>query len=150
MYCSEWNPSEQYMTTPKSGFLLRSSIVSGWPGVEVTASTNAPPDPNLPRILRLDQVAEGVLFCLVRGSLETVTFREPREGITFGLSSDGKLKASKSGKVLDVRKDLLRAPEGILDIAKLGVQLESSGSAEMATEMIRKPEQQDINWTKVA
>ena len=146
----EWNPSEQYMTTPKSGFLLRSSIVSGWPGVEVTASTNAPPDPNLPRILRLDQVAEGVLFCLVRGSLETVTFREPREGITFGLSSDGKLKASKSGKVLDVRKDLLRAPEGILDIAKLGVQLESSGSAEMATEMIRKPEQQDINWTKVA
>ena len=146
----EWNPSEQYMTTPKSGFLLRSSIVSGWPGVEVTVSTNAPSDPNLPRILRLDQVAEGVLFCLVRGSLETVTFREPREGITFGLSSDGKVKASKSGKVLDVRKDLLRAPEGIVDIAKLGVQLESSGSAEMATEMIRKPEQQDINWTKVA
>ena len=144
----EWNPSEQYMSIPKSGFLLRSSIVSGWPGVEVTASTNAAPDPNLPKILRLDQVAEGVLFCLARGSLETVTFREPREGITFGVSSDGKVKASKSGKVLDVRKDLLRAPEGVVDIAKLREQLESSGSAEMATDMIRKPEQQDINWTR--
>lgn len=144
----EWNPSEQYMSIPKSGFLLRSSIVSGWPGVEVTASTNAAPDPNLPKILRLDQVAEGVLFCLARGSLETVTFREPREGITFGVSSDGKVKASKSGKVLDVRKDLLRAPEGVVDITKLREQLESSGSAEMATDMIRKPEQQDINWTR--
>jgi len=144
----EWNPSEQYMSIPKSGFLLRSSIVSGWPGVEVTASTNAAPDPNLPKILRLDQVAEGVLFCLARGSLETVTFREPREGITFGVSSDGTVKASKSGKVLDVRKDLLRAPEGVVDIAKLREQLESSGSAEMATDMIRKPEQQDINWTR--
>ncbi len=144
----EWNPSEQYMSIAKSGFLLRSSIVSGWPGVEVTASTNAAPDPNLPKVLRLDQVAEGVLFCLVRGSLETVTFREPREGITFGVSSDGKVKASKSGKILDVRKDLLRAPEGVVNIAKLREQLESSGSAEMATDMIRQPEQQDINWTR--
>src|ERR1051325_3209881 len=96
------------MTTPKSGFLLRSSIVSGWPGVEVTAATNAEPDPKLPKILRLDQISDGGLFCLARGSLDTVTFREPREGITFGVSSDGKVKATKSGKVLDVKKDLLR------------------------------------------
>jgi hypothetical protein len=144
----EWNPSESYMDMPKSGFLLRSSIVSGWPGVEVTALTSAAPDPNLPQILRLDQISEGVLFCLARGSLETVTFREPREGITFGVSSDGKVKASKSGKTLDVRKDFLRAapPAGVVDIAKLRDQLQSSGSAELATEMIRKPEQQDINW----
>lgn len=145
----EWNPSEQYMSTAKSGFLLRSSIVSGWPGVEVTATTNAAPDPNLPKILRLDQVAEGVLFCLVRGSLETVTFREPCEGITFGVGSDGKVKASKSGKVLDVWKDLMRPAAGVVDITKLRDQLQASGSAEMATEMIRKPEQQDINWTRV-
>lgn len=147
----EWNPSERYMEITKSGFLLRSSILSGWPGVEVTASTNAPADPNLPKILRLDEISEGVLFCLVRGSLETVTFREPREGITFGVSSDGKL-TSKSGKTLDVKKDLLRVapPAGVVDIIKLQAQLQCSGSAELATEMIRKPEQQDINWTKRA
>jgi hypothetical protein len=146
----EWNPSERYMEIPKSGFLLRSSIVSGWPGVEVTAATNAAPDPNLPKILRLDQISDGVLFCLARGSLDTVTFREPREGITFGVSSDGKVKATKSGKVLDVKKDLLRTspPDGVVDIAKLIAQLECSGSAELATQMIRKPEQQDINWKR--
>jgi hypothetical protein len=148
----EWNPSERYMDIPKSGFLLRSSIISGWPGVEVTALTSAAPDPDLPQILRLDQISEGVLFCLARGSLEKVTFREPREGITFGVSSDGKVKASKSGKTLDVRKDLLRPapPTGVVDIAKLREQLQCGGSAELATEMIRKPEQQDINWTKRA
>lgn len=146
----EWNPSERYMETPKTGFLLRSSIVSGWPGVEVTAATNAPADPNLPKILRLDQISEGVLFCLARGSLETVTFREPREGITFGVSSDGKVKATKSGKVLDVKKDLLKtaAPAGVVDLAKLREQLACNGSAELAVEMIRKPEQQDINWKR--
>jgi hypothetical protein len=146
----EWSPSERYMEIPKSGFLLRSSIVSGWPGVEVTAATSAAPDPNLPQILRFDEISEGVLFCLVRGSLETVMFREPREGITFGVSSDGKVKATKSGKVLDVKKDLLKtaSPAGVVDIAKLREQLECSGSAELATQMIRKPEQQDINWKR--
>lgn len=144
----QWNPSERYMDIPKSGFILRSSIVSGWPGVEVTATTNAAADPNLPKILRLDQISEGVLFCLARGSLDQVTFREPREGITFGMSSDGKITASKSGKILDVRKDFYRAPEGVVNIEKLRNELQSSGSAELATEMIRKPEQQDINWKR--
>ncbi len=38
----EWNPSERYMDSPKSGFLLRSSVVTDWPGVEVTVTTDAP------------------------------------------------------------------------------------------------------------
>jgi hypothetical protein len=144
----EWNPSESYMLTPKSGFLLRSSIVTGWPGVEVTASTSGATDQTIPKILRLDQISDGVLFCLARGSLESVTFREPREGITFGVGSDGKLKASKSGKTLDVKKDLLRAgpPRGVVDIANLRDQLASAGSAEFAAQMIRRPEEQAINW----
>jgi hypothetical protein len=144
----EWNPKERYMQIPKSGFLLRSSIVTGWPGVEVTASTSDATDQTIPKILRLDQISDGVLFCLARGSLESVTFREPREGITFGLGSDGKLKASKSGKTLDVKKDLLRAgpPRGVVDIASLRDQLTSAGSAEFAAQMIRMPEEQAINW----
>jgi len=143
----EWNPSESYMKTPKSGFLLRSRLVAGWPGVEVIAKTNAPDDPNIPKILRFDQIAEGVLFCLVRGTIQEVTFREPREGITFGVGSNGKLVA-QSGKTVDVKKDLLRSgsPDGVIDIAKLRTELTSTGSAAFATEMIRKPEEQTITW----
>lgn len=143
----EWNPTERYMDIPKSGFLLRSRIVSGWPGIEVTAKTSATTEQTLPKILRFDQIAEGVLFCLARGTVQEVTFREPREGLTFGVSSDGMIKASKSGKSVDVKKNLIRSgPTGVVDVAKLQVELASAGSAELATEMIRKPEEQSIAW----
>ena len=56
----QWDPSETYMSSPKSGFLLRSRIVTGWPGVELSVKTNAASDPNLPEILRFDQIADGV------------------------------------------------------------------------------------------
>lgn len=140
----EWEVPASYMNAPKSGFLLRSRVVAGWPGVEVTTKTNAPDDPNIPKILRFDQIAEGVLFCLVRGTIQEVTFREPREGITFGVGSNGKLE-SRSGKSLDVKKDLLRS-DGVVNIAKLQTELASPGSAAFATEMIRKPEEQTITW----
>jgi hypothetical protein len=142
----EWDPSESYMKIRKTGFLLRSRVVAGWPGVEVTAKTTAPDDPNLPKILRFDQIAEGVLFCLARGEIKEVTFREPREGLTFGVGSDGRI--TKSGKTLDVKKDLLRSgpPDGVVDISKLRTELASTGSAALATDMIRKPEEQSINW----
>jgi hypothetical protein len=122
--------------------------VTGWPGVELTVKTNAPSDQNLPEILRFDQIADGVLFCLARGLIQEVTFREPREGITFGVGSDGKLKAAKAGKIVDVKKDLIRTgpTTGVVEIAKLQEQLTSSGSAELATQMIRKPEEQSIKW----
>lgn len=144
----QWNPTERYMDIPKSGFLLRSRIVSGWPGIEVTAKTNATQEQTLPKILRFDQIAEDILFCLARGTVEEVTFREPREGLTFGVGSDGTIKASKSGKTVEVKKNLLRSgpTSGVVDVAKLQVELASTGSAELATEMIRKPEEQSIAW----
>lgn len=141
----EFNPTERYMEIPKSGFLLRSRIVSGWPGVEVIANTTAQ-DQTLPKILRFDQIADGVLFCLARGTVTEVTFREPREGLTFGVASDGTVSARKAGKKLDVKNQILRNAGGVVDIAKLRDQLLSAGSAEMATEMIRKPEEQSIKW----
>lgn len=142
------NPSQPYMKSPKSGFLMRSRIVTDWPGVEVSATTSTTTSDAFPDILRFDQIAEGVLFCLARGSLQKVTFREPREGLTFGVGSDGKLEVIKLGKTLDVKKDLLRPgePSGVVEIAKLQQQLASAGSAEFATQMIRKPEQQEIVW----
>jgi len=144
----EWNPKESYMDIPKSGFLLRSRMVSGWPGVEVTAKTSATQDQTLPKILRFDQIAEGVLFCLARGTVDEVTFREPREGLTFGLASDGTLKATKAKKTLEVKKNLLRPGPGggVVDITQLQAALSTAGSAELATEMIRKPEEQSIAW----
>jgi hypothetical protein len=149
----EWNPSERYMDVPKSGFLLRSSIVTDWPGVEVIATTDAPRAANLPKILRLDQIADGVLFCLARGSIKEVTFREPREGLTFGVDTDGNVEARTSKKRLKARPDLLRngARPGVADVAALRDKLaelekREVGPAEFALQMIRMPEEQVIKW----
>jgi hypothetical protein len=144
----EWEPKESYMEIPKSGFLVRSRMVSGWPGVEVTAKTSETKEQMLPKILRLDQIAEGVLFCLARGTVDEVTFREPREGLTFGIASDGTLKATKAKKTLELKKNLLRRGPtgGVVDITNLQVELTTTGSAELATEMVRKPEEQSIAW----
>jgi len=114
----------------------------------VTAKTSATQDQTLPKILRFDQIAEGVLFCLARGTVDEVTFREPREGLTFGVASDGTLKATKAKKTLEIKKNLLRAGPtgGVVDITGLQVELTTNGSAELATEMVRKPEEQSIAW----
>lgn len=149
----EWSPSERYMDVPKSGFILRSSVVTDWPGVEVTATTDAPPDANLPEILRLEQIADGVLFCLARGSIKQVTFREPREGLTFGVDADGNVRADESGAKITVRPGLLRtdALPGVADVAALRGKLNETsgrkvGPAELALRMIRMPDEQVIKW----
>ena len=139
------------MDIPKSGFLLRSNLVNGWPGVEVTATTGDVSPGVIPEILRLDQIADGVLFCLARGSIKQVRFREPREGITFGVSSEGIIKARKSGASFNVKKDLSRA-DGVVNIAGLRDKLAQTekinvGSAEFALQMIRQPEEQVIKWS---
>ncbi len=141
----EWNPTERYMDIPKSGFLLRSSILAGWPGIEVTVTTNAAPDRNLPKILRYDQVSDGVLFCLARGSIEQLIFREPREGLSFGVTSDGEIESDQR---VNVKRDLKRRDslDGVVDIAVLRDKLACTGSAQLAVKMLRRPEEQLIEW----
>lgn len=73
-----------------SGFLLRSAVVDGWPGVEVRAyDANLSP---LPNVLRMDRVAPSVLLFLAEGSVHAVDVQEPSEGLHFGVdvSATGK------------------------------------------------------------
>jgi hypothetical protein len=79
---------------PISGFLLRSSAVSGWPGLHVRAFDVDPAegdsarydddDPRRIRLLRLERLAPAVLLCLFDGIPKVVHIEEPRQGIQFG------------------------------------------------------------------
>ena len=143
----EWKPQESYMEIPKSGFLLRSSIVTNWPGIEVTATSSGAPDQNMPNILRFDQIADGVLLCLGRGALNQIVIREPREGLTFGVSSKGEVEFGQPVQTLNV-KNLRRseAVDGVIDVSDLKSKLGCAGSAQFAAKMIRRPEEQVIEW----
>lgn len=76
----------------KTGLLMRSAVVSGWPGLEVKAYetiSGVPPAGSNPlKLLRLDRLAPDVLLCLFDGVPARVEFNEPSEGLHFGVEDD--------------------------------------------------------------
>jgi hypothetical protein len=84
---------------PLSGFLLRSALASGWPGLRVIATSGDKGTP-VP-LLRLDHLAPGVLFAIFNGVPDTVTLAAPQEGLEFGVDDDGSiaLRTLDHGKV---------------------------------------------------
>ena len=89
-----------------SGFLLRSTVVEGYPGLGVNAypQGGTPNDPTITLlpILRLEQLGpqSGVLLCLIDGDAVQVDVHEPPEGLHYGLDSysnvGGTVSANKS------------------------------------------------------
>lgn len=82
------------ITGPITGFLLRSSAVARWPGMQVRAYAGSiPPDidpDEAPegtrlRLLRLDQVAPSVLLALFDGVPTLVVLEEPPGGVVLGI-----------------------------------------------------------------
>jgi hypothetical protein len=67
-----------------SGFLLRSAVVSGWPGLEVRCYADVAGQQPLP-LLRLERVAPALLCCLAGGVLQRADLQEPPEGVHFGV-----------------------------------------------------------------
>ena len=78
-----------------TGFLLRSRLVSGWPGLHVRAysrdvvaddalTTEAESHPQRMKLLRVERLAPAVLLVLIDGVPAVVHIEEPRRGIQFG------------------------------------------------------------------
>ncbi len=70
-----------------TGFLLRSVVVSGWVGMEISAyDANGKPL----TLLRIDRLSPTVLFCLIKGVPAKIDLMEPPETLHFGvLQLDG-------------------------------------------------------------
>jgi hypothetical protein len=66
-----------------TGFLLRSSVLTAWPGLELKGFSH--PDGTGPLdLIRFDRVADDIALCLFRGRAALVTFSEPAETLHFG------------------------------------------------------------------
>jgi hypothetical protein len=70
------------------GFLLRSALVSGWPGLAVRPRATVNGTSSLLRLLRLDRLSPTVLLGLVWGVPDTIEFAEPQEAFRLGLDPD--------------------------------------------------------------
>ena len=82
-----------------TGFLLRSRVVSGWPGLHVRAyrrdvvaddalTTEAESHPDRLKLLRVERLAPAVLLVLIDGVPAVVHVEEPRRGVQFGARLD--------------------------------------------------------------
>jgi hypothetical protein len=111
---------------PITGFILRSRLVSGWPGMHVRAyaTDNRPDDQTIPdmdsspdrvRLLRMERLAPAVLFVLFDGVPAVVHLEEPRSGIQFGVRLDTTASPDSQTAVVTVR-DVAHPNDGPLKV----------------------------------
>ena len=105
---------------PISGFILRSRVVSGWPGLHVRAFRKKPVEkddfdfgddhPFRMRLLRLERLAPAVLLCLFDGIPKEVHIQEPRHGVQFGV------EPLPNGSTLKATLPIRKTTGGVEDI----------------------------------
>jgi hypothetical protein len=77
-----------------TGFLLRSDVVAGWPGLlvdgysKVVNNDDSTSDKDKLELLRMDRLSANVLICLFKGEVKTVDIHQKPETLHFGLDSD--------------------------------------------------------------
>ncbi len=145
----------------RSGLLVRSAVVAGWPGLVVQADGGATP------LLRLDRLSPSVLLAIFDGVPGTVTLGEPRHGLRFGVADDNLVHLRLPGGAAagatvpaagqgDIFSACLRPVTGgaggrVLAVGSLASALGAAlapyapgvpmGSALFATELVQAPQQ---------
>lgn len=72
-------PSDEW-----SGFLMRSTVVAQFPGLEVRGYADAEGGGEPLEILRSERLADDVLLCIFGGVVENLQLQQPGEGLQFG------------------------------------------------------------------
>jgi hypothetical protein len=97
-----------------TGFLLRSEVVSGWPGLLVDAyedqMENRPSNSVSLNMLRMERLASNVLICLFDGDIQTVEIHQKPETLHFGLDVHTELETPSSGFYKKLRDPTSGAP----------------------------------------
>jgi hypothetical protein len=125
-----------------TGFLLRSRVVSGWPGLHVAAARGG----DAVRLLRVDRLAPAVLLALFDGVPDSVTVEEPRQGLQFGFD-----RTSAGGRAVPMRdaawqptgvtREVRFRPgaPGVVDVAELQARLGTATVAQLALQLVQLP-----------
>lgn len=91
-------PIEVKTEIAAAGLLMRSQLISGWPGLEIAAYEDYTVDGDKTIIpgtkilnLRIERLAPDVMLCLFAKLPKLVQLNEPKEGLCFGARSNGKV-----------------------------------------------------------
>jgi hypothetical protein len=147
---------------PQAGLLLRSTLVSGWPGLVIEASAAGEPVP----LLRSELLAPEIRICLFGAVPDAVALAEPAQGLHFGYEDTEAIELRRLqppvGEELkqrfpasgDFSQFLRQGAEGVLDLddgesgsltAQLGAALGATiGPAALALQLIRGAERREF------
>ncbi|MEM7309117.1 MAG: hypothetical protein AAF682_20705 [Planctomycetota bacterium] len=150
-----------------TGVLLRSAVVSGWPGLQVDAYSVAPPDQQSERfelpdedrlaLLRMERLSPNVLLCLFEGGARVVDVHLQPQTLHFGLDVSAGAQPSYTKQLRDgLGRDLnlevdsvpLRSPKepgqgGVVAVAELVRNMERS----LAPVRDTLPAPLPVDWT---
>ncbi|MDR3336142.1 MAG: hypothetical protein LBT16_02960 [Treponema sp.] len=152
----------------RTGFLLRSELVQGWPGLEVQCFQ----DGRVLDMLRHDILGGDVMLCIVEGILDEITLTQGAESPYFGFveKEEGKpvlplvsLKDGELGQSINTDEPILfrTGLAGVLDIRTLADKIENTlvqkqkqgetfSSAEFGVELAHHRARARINGRQVS
>ncbi|MFZ6743355.1 hypothetical protein ACO0LC_09030 [Undibacterium sp. JH2W] len=133
----------QHRTNPQglvTGVILRSEVISGWPGLQVDGYMAGEKEPRPP--LRTDKLAPGMLFCLFDGELSEIKIHKKIETLHFGLSGENdaitKKPRSQENEISVIWKDKSKR---IIDIQAFSTAMSAEAPADFASAMIEGVEE---------
>ena len=160
-------PSVSQTNWRYTGFLLRSSIVSGIKGLEVTAKGldqyNDKKEPRKLSVLRVEYISDDTLFCLCEGIITQVVITQPAENLHFGFNVD---RNNEYYKLVDEKKKVpirqrnnkrtlkFNGEDGIIAALSAAIGKTTAGDpigpGEVALHLLAKPVRHTvtIDWQK--
>lgn len=146
----------------RTGFLLNSQLVSGWPGLEVECYQAGNPL----TLLRLERLTDMIMLCIVDGEIDEIQFTQPAQSIFFGFEEcDDRIQQSlvsllpnEIGKNLgqEIDVDFRDKALGVLDIGAFIKNIQETlhknnkmgtyfSSVEFASQMVYKRHRASIS-----
>jgi hypothetical protein len=93
---------------PLSGYLLRSTVVESWIGLESVAQGVDQANKQLGelQILRMDRLAPDVLLCIYNGKVTQIEIEQPSEAVHFGTTSEASLNGKERRRMKTVLREI--------------------------------------------
>lgn len=145
-----------------SGLLIRSAVVSGWPGLVIKGYKKK----KELKIIRMDRLSSNVLLCLFLDIPDTITISEPQQGLRFGVEDNKEITLRSlsdpvgkplAGKTFPFKKECFRSTVNGVGGSVLNINGGSTGviqtmqqtqylgqpigPADFAIQMVNAPEQ---------
>jgi hypothetical protein len=126
-----------------TGFLMRSEVVSGWPGLLVEGYSDKAGKKSL-ICNRTERLSKGVLLCIFAGEVARIDIHQKPEMLHFGLETNGGFykfvrdtKGTATSQKVELTGKLWRSESTrTLDIATFAGSMSAPTSAEFAFQMV--------------